>query len=245
MVEYAQASAAAISRSECDRCRMPMQLDRWLFSGRNSRNQSRRTVQMNPLRAIIILAAFLAPAALATAPGAAATRHYDCSKPANANKTACKTSAATVSAATPSRVTTKSVKATTTSRHYDCTKPGNATKPACRAAGAQTASGSSPGAVKTTTSTSATTTDCTKWFNKARATCRTSKSSAPARTTVVPAPRPAPSASTMSTATRPSKSAANSNAQGATAQCKDGSFSHAVHHTGACSHHGGVAKWMN
>jgi hypothetical protein len=31
----------------------------------------------------------------------------------------------------------------------------------------------------------------------------------------------------------------------ATAQCKDGTFSHAVHHQGACSRHGGVAKWLS
>ena len=32
---------------------------------------------------------------------------------------------------------------------------------------------------------------------------------------------------------------------GATAQCKDGTYSHAKTHSGACSHHGGVAKWMS
>ena len=31
---------------------------------------------------------------------------------------------------------------------------------------------------------------------------------------------------------------------GATARCKDGTYSHARHHQGACSHHGGVAEWM-
>jgi hypothetical protein len=31
---------------------------------------------------------------------------------------------------------------------------------------------------------------------------------------------------------------------GATARCKDGLYSHAKGHTGACSHHGGVAKWL-
>ena len=30
----------------------------------------------------------------------------------------------------------------------------------------------------------------------------------------------------------------------ATAQCKDGSYSHAQHHRGACSHHGGVKQWL-
>ncbi|BDG10835.1 DUF3761 domain-containing protein [Anaeromyxobacter paludicola] len=30
-----------------------------------------------------------------------------------------------------------------------------------------------------------------------------------------------------------------------TARCKDGSFSYAKHHTGACSRHGGVAEWLD
>ena len=30
----------------------------------------------------------------------------------------------------------------------------------------------------------------------------------------------------------------------ASAQCKDGSFSHAQHHRGACSKHGGVQQWL-
>jgi len=39
------------------------------------------------------------------------------------------------------------------------------------------------------------------------------------------------------------KEAANS-PTGATAKCKDGTYSHSAHHQGACSHHGGVAEWM-
>ena len=31
----------------------------------------------------------------------------------------------------------------------------------------------------------------------------------------------------------------------ATAQCKDGTFSHAEHHAGACTANGGVAKWLD
>lgn len=30
-----------------------------------------------------------------------------------------------------------------------------------------------------------------------------------------------------------------------TARCKDGTFSYAEHHTGACSNHGGVAEWLD
>jgi hypothetical protein len=32
---------------------------------------------------------------------------------------------------------------------------------------------------------------------------------------------------------------------GATAKCKDGTLSHSKHHSGACSHHGGVAQWLD
>jgi hypothetical protein len=32
---------------------------------------------------------------------------------------------------------------------------------------------------------------------------------------------------------------------GATAQCRDGTYSYSQHHSGTCSHHGGVAKWLD
>jgi hypothetical protein len=32
--------------------------------------------------------------------------------------------------------------------------------------------------------------------------------------------------------------------QGATAQCRDGSYSFSHNHMGTCSHRGGVAKWL-
>lgn len=38
--------------------------------------------------------------------------------------------------------------------------------------------------------------------------------------------------------------AANTIAAGATAKCKDGTYSHSKTHTGSCSGHGGVASWM-
>jgi hypothetical protein len=39
------------------------------------------------------------------------------------------------------------------------------------------------------------------------------------------------------------KGAANGAPQNATAKCKDGTYSFAKQHSGACSHHGGVAEW--
>lgn len=193
-------------------------------------------------KAVLILALAL-PAGFASAPTAAAStaRHYDCSKPGNAKKAACKSAATASATATPARTTTTSTTTKTTARHYDCTKPGNAKKAACRTAASESPAGASPGAVKTTTQTTSTTTDCSKWYNKARAACRTTKSATPAQTTVTPAPKP-----TATPANRPTHAANdNSNPAGATAQCKDGTYSHAAHHGGACSHHGGVAKWLS
>lgn len=40
------------------------------------------------------------------------------------------------------------------------------------------------------------------------------------------------------------KSGNDKDAAGATAQCKDGTYSHAASHSGACSKHGGVAKFL-
>ncbi|WP_343205931.1 DUF3761 domain-containing protein [Rhodanobacter sp. MP1X3] len=31
---------------------------------------------------------------------------------------------------------------------------------------------------------------------------------------------------------------------GASAQCRDGSYSFSMNHRGTCSHHGGVARWL-
>ena len=37
---------------------------------------------------------------------------------------------------------------------------------------------------------------------------------------------------------------AAASAAGATARCKDGTYSHLARHQGACTRHGGVARWM-
>jgi hypothetical protein len=36
----------------------------------------------------------------------------------------------------------------------------------------------------------------------------------------------------------------SSNPSGATAKCRDGTYSYSQHHSGTCSHHGGVAAWL-
>jgi hypothetical protein len=46
------------------------------------------------------------------------------------------------------------------------------------------------------------------------------------------------------TAAAPTSKSAGHEAAGATAKCKDGTFSHAQTHSGACSRHGGVAQWL-
>ena len=43
----------------------------------------------------------------------------------------------------------------------------------------------------------------------------------------------------------PQLAASGSAPPGATARCRDGTYSYAKHHQGACSHHGGVAKWLD
>src|SRR5581483_3653110 len=94
-------------------------------------------------------------------PAFAAARNYDCSKPGNANKAACKTGAkdaikgttkpAPAAKATPAaKPATKVAAATTTktvTRNYDCTKKGNANKAQCK--------GSTTVATSTTTKTAA------------------------------------------------------------------------------------------
>ena len=37
----------------------------------------------------------------------------------------------------------------------------------------------------------------------------------------------------------------SSDPSGATAKCRDGSYSYSLHASGTCSHHGGVARWIH
>jgi Protein of unknown function (DUF3761) len=37
----------------------------------------------------------------------------------------------------------------------------------------------------------------------------------------------------------------SSSANGATARCRDGSYSYSEHASGTCSHHGGVSRWIH
>lgn len=44
---------------------------------------------------------------------------------------------------------------------------------------------------------------------------------------------------------RKSRSESTAAPSGATAQCRDGSYSYSQHRQGTCSHHGGVARWLD
>lgn len=112
---------------------------------------------------LVTVAAFQTTSAMA--------RTYDCSKPGNANKTACKDAAAAAPAsATPATVTPTAAASTTTTattvRHYDCTKAGNANKAACKGSNSPAAATTTPTArssatAPTAASTSRTTTTTT------------------------------------------------------------------------------------
>jgi hypothetical protein len=43
---------------------------------------------------------------------------------------------------------------------------------------------------------------------------------------------------------RPERTHGNVIPAGATAQCRDGTYSFSQHRRGTCSHHGGVARWL-
>jgi hypothetical protein len=60
-----------------------------------------------------------------------------------------------------------------------------------------------------------------------------------------PAPSPPPTAEPRPSPTPAPAPAAGSDPSSATAQCQDGSYSYSAHRSGTCSHHGGVARWIN
>ncbi|RDS79248.1 DUF3761 domain-containing protein [Dyella monticola] len=44
---------------------------------------------------------------------------------------------------------------------------------------------------------------------------------------------------------RPAHTVSGTAPSGASAQCRDGSYSFSLHHRGTCSRHGGVLRWLN
>ena len=62
------------------------------------------------------------------------------------------------------------------------------------------------------------------------------------------APAAAPAAqakSSTASKSAPTAKAGNTDPTGATAKCKDGTYSKSQHHSGTCSSHGGVAEWLD
>jgi len=185
------------------------------------------------------------------APASAATRHYDCSKPGNANKPVCQSAASAAPKAAPKPAGAKTAKPSTTKvssttttktvtqRNYDCSKTGNKNKAVCKSATVS----AKPDVKQTTVATTTRHYDCTKPGNANKQQCKVTATThrTTSRPVAVPKPAPAPAARPVA---RTTTAANDHNPAGATAQCKDGTYSHATSHRGACSHHGGVAKWM-
>ncbi len=68
---------------------------------------------------------------------------------------------------------------------------------------------------------------------------------APASTPAKSAPSTTMARSSTATKSAPAATEGNADPAGATAKCKDGTYSKSVHHSGTCSKHGGVAQWLN
>jgi hypothetical protein len=78
--------------------------------------------------------------------------------------------------------------------------------------------------------------------------CLSGGSNAAAATPAMAPTKPAMAGSTMAPA-KPMASSSMGAAggpapAGATGQCKDGTYTMSKTHSGSCSHHGGVAKWL-
>ena len=84
------------------------------------------------------------------------------------------------------------------------------------------------------------------WFGNATSgTVKPTNTQAPTTSPAAAPTNPPTSASTQRTGTRSAatKTPPADAPQGATAKCKDGTYSMAKQHRGACSRHGGVAEW--
>lgn len=181
----------------------------------------------------LILAAALAVgfAFSSSTPALAAAKNYDCTKAGNASKAVCKGAKPAVPAAAKSmdKATPAKTAATTTksvTRTYDCTKAGNANKAQCKTSTSVAASVTKPAPAPAQPT----------MLQRVKNSMTGSKPAAAAASTVKPAPARKTAAAAASVEDR--------NPSGAVAQCKDGTYSHAKGRTGACSRHGGVAKWL-
>jgi Protein of unknown function (DUF3761) len=67
---------------------------------------------------------------------------------------------------------------------------------------------------------------------------------APVAAASTAAPKAAPAASKAAPAAKAAATTGNTDPTGATAKCKDGTYSKSKQHKGSCSHHGGVAEFL-
>jgi uncharacterized protein DUF3761 len=67
---------------------------------------------------------------------------------------------------------------------------------------------------------------------------------APAAAASTSAAAPAAAKSSTASKSAPTTTTGNTDPTGATAKCKDGTYSKSQHHSGTCSSHGGVAEWL-
>ena len=77
-----------------------------------------------------------------------------------------------------------------------------------------------------------------------KADTKASKSAAKAEKAEDKATNKAAKTASAPVATAAKTTASNTDPTGATAKCKDGTYSHAATHRGACSRHGGVSEWL-
>lgn len=162
--------------------------------------------------------------ASASAPALGAARNYDCSKPGNSNKAACKGAnkaapAAKVQAAQAqanAKAAKAQAKANAKAVKAQAKADAKAAKPTAASKAAAPAAPAKPSLLQRM------------------------KNAITSSTSTAPAKRAAPPRRSASAAPA---SAEDRNPAGAIAQCKDGTYSHSKVRSGACSRHGGVAKW--
>jgi hypothetical protein len=170
-------------------------------------------------------------------------------------------------AADPAPTTCKDGTTTTSTGKGTCSGHGGVQKaakaaPAAPAAAAPAAAPAAPAAGATmtcadgTTSTSTGKGTCSGHGGVQKAAkakpATTAATAAPAAAVPAPAaapaaaPAPSTTAAKSATATKsvPTAAASNTDPTGATAKCKDGTYSKSAHHSGTCSSHGGVAEWL-
>ncbi len=84
----------------------------------------------------------------------------------------------------------------------------------------------------------------TKAAKTSAATAATPAAASAPATPAAAASAPAAAKSATVSKSAPTATASNTDPTGATAKCKDGTYSKSKHHSGTCSSHGGVAEWL-